>query len=78
MIGAGVEWAIAGLWTARVEYSFMDFGTETRSITAAGTPATPFAVDLQVHSLTFGVNFRFGPVPIVGTFYTGTQHRAAR
>jgi outer membrane immunogenic protein len=68
VIGAGVEWAIAGLWTARLEYSFMDFGTETRSVTAAGAPATPFDVDLKVHSFTFGLNYRFGPVPIAGTF----------
>jgi outer membrane immunogenic protein len=68
VIGAGVEWAIAGQWTARLEYSFMDFGTETRSITAAGAPPTPFDVDLEVHSFTFGVNYRFGPAPIAGRF----------
>ena len=68
VIGAGVEWAIAGLWTARLEYSFMDFGTDTRSITAAGAPTTPFDVDLKVHSFTFGLNYRFGPALIAGTF----------
>ena len=55
-MGAGVEWPIADLWTARLEYNFMDFGTERRSITAAGAPPTPFDADLEVHSFTFGLN----------------------
>jgi hypothetical protein len=45
----------------------MDFGTETRRITAAGAPPTPFDVDLEIHSFTFGVNYRFGAGLIAGT-----------
>jgi len=68
VIGAGVEWTIADRWSARLEYSFMDFGTETRSITAAGTPPTPFDVDLEVHTFAFGVNYRFSPAAIARMF----------
>jgi outer membrane immunogenic protein len=62
--GAGVEWPIADRWAARLEYNFMDFGTERRSITAEGAPPTPFDADLEVHSFSFGLNYRFGPAPL--------------
>jgi outer membrane immunogenic protein len=65
VVGAGLEWSVAGPWSARFEYSFMDFGRETRSITSVGQPPTPFDVDQEVHSFTFGVNYRFGPVSSV-------------
>ena len=63
VVGAGVEWPISDRWTARLEYNFMDFGTERRSIRAAGAPPTPFDVDLEAHTVTFGLNYRFGPAP---------------
>jgi outer membrane immunogenic protein len=60
VVGAGAEWVIAGNWSTRLEYNFMDFGTERFRITPSGTAPTPFDVDQQLHSLTVGVNYRFG------------------
>jgi outer membrane immunogenic protein len=61
VIGAGVEWSVAGPWSARLEYSFMDFGTEGDSFAPAapGLAPTPFAADLEIHSVTLSVNYRF-------------------
>jgi outer membrane immunogenic protein len=55
-IGAGLEYAFAPSWSAKVEYLFADYGTETYfSGIAGGLP-----VDGQTHSVKFGVNYRFG------------------
>jgi outer membrane immunogenic protein len=64
VVGGGVEWVIATNWSARLEYNFMDFGRETYNVTAVfpdlGVINTiPFDVDQQIHSVTFGINYRF-------------------
>jgi outer membrane immunogenic protein len=68
MIGAGVEQAISGNWSAKIEYDYMDFGTKTDQfpvVTVAGTPAVTgllsrFDITQQVHLIKFGINYRFG------------------
>jgi outer membrane immunogenic protein len=68
MIGAGVEQAIAGNWSAKIEYDYMDFGTKSELLTTVTSPAVPaingllnnFNVTQQVHLIKFGVNYRFG------------------
>jgi len=57
-VGAGVEYAFAPQWSARLEYDYMDFGTNN------GVNLVPIAsgftagVDQQIHAVKFGVNFR--------------------
>lgn len=73
-IGAGIEWAFAGNWTAKLEYDFMDFGTKVENLNGtsmviaalpAGFPtsspnsASP-SLNQQVSEVKFGVNYKFG------------------
>jgi outer membrane immunogenic protein len=65
VIGAGIEGAIIGNWTGKIEYLHLDFGSTGNSLTQVAT--LPFVGTLQssVGHLTndilrFGVNYRFG------------------
>lgn len=55
-IGAGVEWALWNNWSAKVEYLYMDLGTQNYG--SAGFTAP---IDLKVQTLKVGFNFRFAP-----------------
>jgi outer membrane immunogenic protein len=67
-IGAGVEGAIGGNWTAKLEYLYVDLGTVNN--TFAGTaPFAPITTSAHVtdNILRAGVNYRFGG-PIVAKY----------
>ncbi len=67
-IGAGVEGAIGGNWTAKLEYLYVDLGTV--NTTFAGTaPFAPMTTSAHVtdNILRAGVNYRFGG-PIVAKY----------
>jgi outer membrane immunogenic protein len=59
-VGGGVEWAIAGPWTAKVEYLYTDLGTMSCSIATCGGVGTT-DVDFTANILRGGINYRFGP-----------------
>jgi outer membrane immunogenic protein len=63
LIGAGVEYAFTPNWTAKVEYNYMDLGTNniTFPITAGGGAGiTPtINVDERIHLIKVGVNYKF-------------------
>jgi outer membrane immunogenic protein len=71
-VGAGVEWGIAGNWSFKGEYNFLDFGTDRivrsgRTI-PAGVPVTRFRdAELELHIVKFGINYRFGG-PLVARY----------
>jgi len=54
--GGGVEWGITPNWTARVEYLYVDLGTNSYSFPLAGR-ATTF--DNAFNVVRFGVNYKF-------------------
>jgi outer membrane immunogenic protein len=67
-IGAGVEGAIGGNWTAKLEYLYVDLGTVNN--TFAGTaPFAPITTSAHVtdNILRAGVNYRFGG-PVVAKY----------
>jgi outer membrane immunogenic protein len=67
-LGAGVEGAIGGNWTARLEYLYVDLGTVNN--TFAGTaPFAPIVTSAHVtdNILRAGVNYRFGG-PVVARY----------
>lgn len=68
MLGAGVEQAIAGNWSAKVEYNYMNFGNSTVSIdgAASGAPG-PVTISQNIHLVKVGVNYRFGG-PVVARY----------
>jgi len=54
--GAGVEYAFAPQWSAKLEYNYMDFGTKNVSF----APGRSTDIDQQIHALKLGVNYKFG------------------
>jgi outer membrane immunogenic protein len=67
-LGAGIEGAIGGNWTARLEYLYVDLGTVNN--TFAGTaPFAPIVTSAHVtdNILRAGVNYRFGG-PVVAKY----------
>jgi outer membrane immunogenic protein len=64
-VGAGLEYAFAPQWTAKLEYNYMDFGTRSVSF----LPGTSTDIDQQVHAVKFGINYKFGlPGAIVARY----------
>jgi opacity protein-like surface antigen len=60
-IGAGAEFMLAPQWSAKAEYTFLDFGSDN-----LGFPLTGIAVDTQVHEFKVGVNYHFLPGSLFG------------
>lgn len=60
LIGSGVEWAFARNWSAKIEATYIDFGSRSRDFgfTPAGLPISA-NVDAHVSTVKFGVNYRF-------------------
>jgi len=63
-VGAGVEYAVTQNWTAKLEYSYYNFGTRTLTAPYAGT------VRSDVHTVKLGVNYLFstGPSAVVARY----------
>jgi outer membrane immunogenic protein len=66
-VGAGVEAALWGNWTAKAEYLYVDLGTQ--SIYTTDVDGAPFSVQNRVRDQIFrvGVNYRFGG-PVVAKY----------
>jgi outer membrane autotransporter protein len=60
-LGVGAEFMIAPQWSAKAEYTYLDFGTDTLGFPLIGT-----AVDTQVHEFKVGVNYHFLPGTLFG------------
>lgn len=70
-LGAGVEYAFMPGWSAKIEYDYYDFGSQSMNvpITASGGVTgigagsilirTPVSVTEQVHTVRAGVNYHF-------------------
>ena len=54
--GAGAEVPIAPHWTARFQYLFTDYGSQTTQFSAG---AQPVSSDFMVHELSVGLNYQF-------------------
>jgi outer membrane immunogenic protein len=61
MVGTGVEVAITGNWSAKVEYNYMDLGTKSYIFNT--TPTVPafnnWDITERLHLVKFGLNYRF-------------------
>jgi outer membrane immunogenic protein len=72
-VGAGVEGAIGGNWTAKLEYLYMDLGTTAGSFATTfpafggGTITSNFSSRITDNILRVGVNYRFGG-PVVAKY----------
>ena len=61
MAGGGIEVALVGNWSAKGEYNYMDFGKKT--VNDDG-----LVIDQDIHVVKFGINYRFGPSPVVARY----------
>jgi outer membrane immunogenic protein len=68
--GAGAEWAFARNWSAKVEYLYMDLGSES-SIGNPVPPNPPFLLHYnwktQANLVRVGINYKFGG-PVVAKY----------
>ena len=56
-LGGGVEFAIAGPWTAKVEYLYVDLGNGSCGITVCTAGAAD--VEFRANLVRAGLNYRF-------------------
>jgi outer membrane immunogenic protein len=56
-VGGGAEWAFAGPWSAKAEYMFARYSSQTY-LAAPLPPGVGLAAD--VHTIKAGINYRFG------------------
>jgi outer membrane immunogenic protein len=64
LLGIGAEYAVAAHWSAKIEYNYIDFGTEAETfnftVPIIGIPGTATAdVTQQLHTIKAGFNYRF-------------------
>jgi outer membrane autotransporter protein len=64
-VGAGAEYAFNPAWSAKVEYQFLDFGTDN----FAYPIGIPVGIDTYVHEVKLGVNYHFVPGAFFSRFY---------
>lgn len=72
-VGAGIEGAIGGNWTAKLEYLYMDLGKTSGSFSTTlaafggGTLTSNYSSRITDNILRVGVNYRFGG-PVVAKY----------
>jgi outer membrane immunogenic protein len=59
-IGSGVEAALGGGWTGKLEYLYVDLGSQTGLGPIAVLPASSFSSDIREHIVRAGLNYRIG------------------
>jgi high affinity Mn2+ porin len=59
--GAGVEFAVSGNWSAKLEYDYIDLARRMYDLSGFGLPN--INVDPNIHLVKFGLNYRFGDTP---------------
>jgi hypothetical protein len=63
--GGGLEYAVDRNWTARIEYNYLDFGTDRVRFDYFATGTSPGLLEHwdarnTAHVVKFGVNYLFG------------------
>ncbi len=61
-LGGGVEWAIGPRWTARLDYTYFDFGKLRTAGTVGPAVSSEFytqSIGVTVHAVRAGVNYRW-------------------
>lgn len=59
--GTGLEVALGGNWSGKVEYNYIDLGTRTYGLGDVALPDV--AVDPKIHTIKIGLNFRLWDIP---------------
>ncbi len=59
MVGGGVEWAFLRNWSAKLEYNYLDFGTDTVTRNTSTGETNLRDVKLNMNVFKAGINYRF-------------------
>jgi outer membrane immunogenic protein len=59
LLGAGIEWAFAPQWSAKLEYNYLGLNSWTVNSTLFVPNADRFSVSRNIQTLMVGVNYRF-------------------
>ena len=59
-MGAGVEWAFASNWSAKIEYDYLSFGAQPLSLSTVTPTTFASSAGLNIQEVKAGINFRFG------------------
>jgi outer membrane immunogenic protein len=59
VLGGGVEAAIAGQWTVKAEYLYINLGHQAETFTSFGVLPYSYSVDIKEHVFRFGLNYHF-------------------
>jgi outer membrane immunogenic protein len=59
-IGSGVEAALGGNWTGKLEYLYLDLGTQAGALPFTALPGQSISSDIREHIFRAGVNYRLG------------------
>jgi outer membrane immunogenic protein len=59
--GAGLEYAFYQNWSAKLEYDYLGFGSQTLNLPTATFPTYASSASLNVQEIKAGINFKFGP-----------------
>jgi len=59
-IGSGVEASLDGNWTGKIEYLYIDLGSQNGTVFVAGQGNVTSSLDIREHIFRAGVNYRFG------------------
>jgi outer membrane immunogenic protein len=57
--GAGIEYALDHNWSARVEYDYLGFGSQSYTFGGPVLGALPASVDMNIQRVIAGINYRF-------------------
>lgn len=73
VVGGGIEAALWGRWTGKVEYLYMDLGTITNSMTGLFPPnifgfSATTSSTIRDNIVRAGLNYRFGAEPAVAVY----------
>ncbi len=59
--GAGVEFAVSGNWSAKLEYEYVDLNRQQYDLSNFLLPGV--VIDPRIHLLKFGLNYHLGDTP---------------
>jgi high affinity Mn2+ porin len=59
--GAGVEFAVSGNWSAKLEYDYIDLSRRMYDLSGFGLPGV--SIDPRLHLLKFGMSYRLNDMP---------------
>ncbi len=60
--GAGVEVALGGPWSGKIEYNYIDLGSRLYNL--ADVPLPDFTADPKIHTIKLGVNYKLWDAPV--------------